>query len=124
MRVQRQEDLSSWKPVGERMRGAYGERGLADSGHPADRVNAHHPTAAMSRGSVRVATAAVLIGSGRGRVAPGGGLEVDALLVAQRERIGEQLQRILLRDRKDRAYANQAEAPGRPVTLADSGTED
>jgi hypothetical protein len=99
--VQRQEDLSSWKPVGERACTAY----TANAVLPIPAIlpiawlltTPARAAAAMSRGSVRVAAAAARPG---GRVAAGGSPELDALLGAQRERIGEQLHRILLRDRK------------------------
>ena len=74
--VQRQEDLPAGEPVRQPVRGVHRERGLAHPGHPADRVDAHHPARtrrtpsasscssccrpvneAISRGSVRVAAA-------------------------------------------------------------------
>ena len=47
--VQREEDLPAGEPVREPVRGVHRERGLADPGHPADRVDAHH-TARTRRG--------------------------------------------------------------------------
>ncbi len=41
--VQRQEDLPAREPVRELVRGVHRERGLADPGHPPDRVDTHHP---------------------------------------------------------------------------------
>ena len=41
--VQRQEDLPGREPVGQPVRGVHRERGLADPGHPPDRMNADHP---------------------------------------------------------------------------------
>ncbi len=42
--VQREEFLPAVEPVRQPVRGMHRERGLADPGHPADRVDAHHPT--------------------------------------------------------------------------------
>ena len=41
--VQRQEDLPGREPRRQPVRGMDRERGLADPGHPADRVDPHHP---------------------------------------------------------------------------------
>jgi hypothetical protein len=51
VRVQREEELPVREAPGEPVRGVHGERGLADAGHPADRVDAHHP--ARPRSGVR-----------------------------------------------------------------------
>ena len=78
--VQRQEELPVREGSGQPVRGVHREGGLADPGHPADRVNAHDPPPssavsahraiswpssawrpvkpAISRGSVRLAAAA------------------------------------------------------------------
>ena len=41
--VQRQEELPVREPPGQLVRGVHRERGLADAGHPVDRVDAHDP---------------------------------------------------------------------------------
>ena len=41
--VQRQEELPVREPAGQLVRGVHRERGLADAGHPVDRVDAHDP---------------------------------------------------------------------------------
>ena len=43
--VQRHEELPVREPFGQPVRGVHRETGLADPGHPVDRVNAHHPAA-------------------------------------------------------------------------------
>jgi hypothetical protein len=40
--VQREKDLTAWEPVGEPVRSMDRERGLANPGHPADGMDAHH----------------------------------------------------------------------------------
>ena len=50
MPVQWQEDLPGREPVRQLVRGVHGERGLADPGHPPDRVNADHPARLRCRG--------------------------------------------------------------------------
>ena len=50
MGVQRQEELPVREAAGQPVRGVHREGGLADPGHPADRVNPHHPAA---RGRLR-----------------------------------------------------------------------
>ena len=42
VRVQRQEELAVGEPPGQPVRRVYREGGLADPGHPADRMNANH----------------------------------------------------------------------------------
>ena len=114
--VQRQEDLPAREPAGQPVRGVHGERGLADAGHPADRVDAHHPARARRRvgqfgqlvlppgergdvagqrpGRRRHPPAA---GPARRRMAPRGRLELDPGRAAQLERVGEQPHRVLVR---------------------------
>jgi hypothetical protein len=41
--MQRQEELAARELVREPVRGVNRQGGLADPGHPVDRVNAHHP---------------------------------------------------------------------------------
>jgi len=43
--VQRQEELPIGEAPGQPVRGVHGEGGLADPGHPIDRVDPHHPAA-------------------------------------------------------------------------------
>jgi hypothetical protein len=43
--VQRQEELPIWEAPGQPVGGVHREGGLADPGHPVDRVNAHHHAA-------------------------------------------------------------------------------
>ena len=93
-----------------------GERGLADAGHPADRVDAHHPARARRRlgqlGQLVLASgergdvagqrpgrrrAPPAAGPARRRTAPRGSLELDAGPAAQPQRVGEQPYRVLAR---------------------------
>ena len=50
--MQRQKELPVRETAGELVRGVHREGGLADPGHPPDRVNRHHP-AAVRRGRLR-----------------------------------------------------------------------
>ena len=61
--VQRQEELPVREAPGQPVRGVHREGGLADPGHPVDRVDAHHPAA---RGQARQAPPSA------GRARPGG----------------------------------------------------
>ena len=116
VRVQRQEDLPGREPAGQPVRGMHGKRGLADAGHPADRVDAHHPARPRRRvgqfgelvlppgergdvagqrpGRRRHPPAA---GPARHRMAPRGSLELNTGRAAQLQRVGEQPHRVLVR---------------------------
>jgi len=137
--VQRQEDLPAGKPAGEPVRGVHRERGLADAGHPADRMNAHHPARprrrvhqlgqllppAGERGDVagqrsdgrrRPASP----GAARPGAAPRGGLEVGPGRAVQVQCLGEQPHRVLVRggDHAPLQVADRPRAqPGRPGQL-------
>jgi hypothetical protein len=109
--VQRQEDLPAGEPAGQPVRGVHRERGLAHPGHPADRVDAHHPARPRrglgqllqflpppgERGDVTRQRPRRRRHPARRRAVAGGRLELGSDRADQAQRIGQQPHRVLLR---------------------------
>ena len=149
--VQRQEDLPAGEPVRQPVRRVHRERGLAHPGHPADRMDAHHP--ARPRRGLRQLLQLPLPPGERGDVtrqrprrrrhtarrhaAPRGRLEPGPGRADQAQRIGQQPHRVLLRaghrpplQVADRAHAQRRRLsqfllrqPGLPAQLPQQAGE-